>query len=210
MIPEPFGRHPDPYLPGLSAGWWPKGFSFPHTMPSDRPPLTQARLKELLHYDPDTGHFTWLVSRNSNTAVSGSRAGSINGNGYRQVRIDGRFYPAHRLAFLYLLGEQPPDHVDHINRDKSDNRWANLRPATGRENMGNVGLRGDNTSGHRGVSWNKRVGKWQVHGARDGRRIYLGLFDDLGEAAAAAQEWREENFGNFAAAGQPTPNPVGS
>ena len=167
-------------------------------MPFNHPPLTQARLKELLHYDPETGYFTRLVSRNSNNAVVGSRAGRRDGKGYIQIGIDGVKRLAHRLAFLYMTGEIPAV-VDHVDRVRDDNSWRNLRPATPRENEGNKGLRADNTSGRRGVSWHRLTGKWVVQGRRDGRVIHLGLFTSLEEAAAAAQAWREENFGVFAA-----------
>lgn len=163
-----------------------------------KPELTQSRLKELLHYDPETGHFTWLVSRNQ-IAVAGSRAGSPNSDGYIKVKIDGVLRSAHRLTFLYMTGETPTE-VDHSNRNRSDNSWPNLRPASRRENMGNVGLLDNNTSGHRGVTWNKQVGKWKVQGTRDGRRIHLGYFKHLEEAASVSQAWREETFGIFAAA----------
>jgi hypothetical protein len=161
--------------------------------------LTQERLKELLHYDPETGHFTWRVTRNPRTAPFDSRAGSPNRKGYILIRIDGIRRLAHRLAFLYMTGGASPEFVDHINRVKDDNSWGNLRPATSRDNQGNVGVRSDNTSGHRGVTWHKRLGKWQAYGARDGRRIYLGYYTSLEEAAAVAQKWREEYFGIFAA-----------
>lgn len=160
--------------------------------------LTQARLKELLHYDPATGVFTWLVSRGR--SLAGSRAGSFDAEGYRRIGIDGRDYAAHRLAFLYMVGEFPPADVDHANRTPGDNRWGNLRPATRRENVGNVGLRRDNTSGYRGVSRNRRNEKWQAYGALDGLKIHLGYFDSISEAASVAKKWREENFGIFAAA----------
>ena len=174
-------------------------------MPSNRPPLTQARLKELLHYDPETGHFTWLVSRRGTTRA-GSRAGTPSGYGYIQIQIDGVLRRAHRLAFLYMTGAFPPKDVDHINRVKDDNSWPNLRPATPRENEGNKGLQSSNTSGHRGVSWCKQRGKWRVLCKRDGRMIYLGRYSDLEEAAAVARTWRAENFKEFAfETGHPNP-----
>lgn len=163
--------------------------------------LTQARLKELLHYDPETGHFTWLA--NQGRARAGQTAGTTDKVGYVVVRVAGRFYKAHRLAFLYMRGEIPPDDVDHINRVKGDNCWRNLRLATRPENLANIGLLRSNTSGYRGVSWRKSSGRWQAFGSRDRRRVHLGFFDDLIEAATAAQKWREENFGIFAVAGQP-------
>lgn len=158
--------------------------------------LTQARLKELLHYDPETGRFTRRVSRGGYAV--GSRAGTTTGRGYLILCVDRKCYLAHRLAFLYMTGSWPPAEVDHINRDPSDNRWENLRLATRQENSWNIGLRGDNTSGHRGVSWDKENEKWQARGARDGRRVHLGRFESLEEAAAATRKWREDNFGEFA------------
>lgn len=158
---------------------------------------TQPRLKNLLHYDPETGAFTWRISRGG-TARAGSGAGSDNGRGYELITVDGVRLLTHRLAFVYMTGAPPPGFVDHINRDRSDNRWANLRPATRRENAGNVGRQRNNTSGHRGVVWSKQRGKWQACGFSGGRRTHLGLFSNLEEAAAVAQKWREETFGVFA------------
>ena len=162
-----------------------------------KPELTQARLKELLHYDPETGLFTWLVSRGRSAA--GSRAGTRHSEGYTQIRIDGVRRFAHRLAFLFMEGELPSE-VDHRNRARGDNRWKNLRPATRQENASNLGLRSDNTSGFRGVSWDKTCGKWYAYGARGGRLINLGRYDTPEKAAAAAQAWRADNYGEFAAA----------
>jgi hypothetical protein len=117
---------------------------------------------------------------------------------------------AHRLAFLYMAGSLPAADVDHINRGKDDNWWGNLRPASRSENMANTPARRDSTSSRRGVSWNKRLRKWAAYGQRDGRQFHLGLFTVLEEAAAAAQKWREEHFGIFAATGQPSSDPVAS
>jgi hypothetical protein len=99
-----------------------------------------------------------------------------------------------------MSGSLPPADVDHINREKGDNRWVNLRLAARWENTGNAGLQSNNTSGHRGVTWDKWAGKWLARGMRDGRNKHLGYFDSLEEAAAAAQSWQSENFGPFAGA----------
>jgi hypothetical protein len=163
-----------------------------------KPELTQDRLKELLHYDPETGHFTWRAT--SRNVAAGSRAGTIDSRGYRQISVDGKLRLAHRIAFLYMLGTFPPGDVDHVNQMKDDNRWPNLRSATRRENAGNKGLQKNNTSGHRGVSWDKRVGKWVAYGSCDGRVVHLGYFTSLEEAAEVAQKRREEYFGIFASA----------
>ena len=85
--------------------------------------------------------------------------------------------------------------MSDYSREKVEAKW-NLRSLP---DMGNVGPLSNNTSGHRGVLWDKRLGKWKAQGLRDGRKIYLGRFTSLEEAAAVAQAWREENFGIFAA-----------
>lgn len=85
--------------------------------------LTQKRLKELLKYNPDSGAFRWRVSW-TRTRLP---AGCIHSDGYRRIEIDGRRYLASRLAWLYMKGRMPENFVDHINRIRDDNRWANLR-----------------------------------------------------------------------------------
>ena len=145
--------------------------------------VTQARLKELLDYNPDTGVFTWRVSRGS--VKSGSVAGSENSEGYLQIRIYGKPYRAHRLAWLYTHGEFPTGQLDHINRVRTDNRISNLRAATNAENTQNRSKRSDNTSGVIGVSWHKRIGKWLAHIKLNGRLKHLGYYGTIEEAAAA-------------------------
>jgi hypothetical protein len=99
-----------------------------------------------------------------------------------------------------MSGCLPPDEVDHLNRDPADNRWANLRLAARRENEGNKGVLRSNTSGHRGVSWDKKSQKWRAYGSREHKKLHLGFFVDLEDAAEAAQKWRKDYFGIFAAA----------
>lgn len=153
--------------------------------------LTQERLKELLDYDPGTGVFSWIVDRGG-TAKAGSVAGRLNGNTYLQIMVDGKRYCAHRLAWLYVHGEFPPDQLDHINRIRTDNRISNLRPATGTENNQNCSKRSDNTSGVIGVGWHKKCGKWVAHIRLNGRRKHLGLYDTIEEAAAARASAKAE------------------
>lgn len=88
--------------------------------------------------------------------------------------------------------------VDHINRNKTDNRWANLRQATHRENMGNMGLRRANTSGFVGVVWDRTRGKWRAQIRLDGKKTNLGRFDDPIQAAMVHDEAARRNFGEFA------------
>jgi hypothetical protein len=145
--------------------------------------ITQAKLKELFHYCPDTGIFTWLVS--AGCVKAGAISGSKNSRGYLLIRIGGVRYLSHRLAFLYMNGEFPPRQVDHINGVRVDNRWANLRPVTNSENQRNSKMRENNTSGHIGVSWHKATSKWQACYGIGGRLIYIGLFADISVAIAA-------------------------
>ena len=144
--------------------------------------LTQARLKEFLHYSPDTGVFTHIKPR------GGIRVGDMAGrkcHGYLQISIDGKRYLAHRLAWLYIHGEFPPNCIDHVNRDRADNRIVNLRLATRGENQQNQSMHSNNTSGYQGVCWHKKTGKWMARIKLNGKESYLGLFADIADAVAA-------------------------
>ena len=146
--------------------------------------LTQSRLKQLLHYDPETGVFTWRVSP-CNRVRTVSVAGSLGMKGYRRIRIDRSNYFAHRLAWLYMHGQFPCDKTDHINGVKDDNRIANLRAATDAQNSQNRAKQSNNTSGIPGVYWSSKNKKWCAMIGINRRRKYIGYFDDP-EAAHAA------------------------
>jgi hypothetical protein len=146
--------------------------------------LTAARLQELLHYNPDTGIFTWRVARNQK-AIVGSEAGHKEAKGYRSICIDGKDFKAHRLAWLYVHGRWPKAQIDHRNRVKDANWILNLREATNAENQMNTKTRSDNTSGIRGVYFDKNAGKWRAQAVIAGKRKALGSFDTAEHAAAA-------------------------
>jgi hypothetical protein len=148
--------------------------------------LTQARLKELLDYDPETGVFTWKRFMGG-FAKAGSVAGSIDSHGHRQIKVDGRLYLAHRMVFVYLFAAAPSE-VDHINRDKLDNRLANLRPVTRSENLHNSPPNRRNRVGVKGVHWIARLNKWQAYISAGGRRKILGCFATFDAAVAARRE----------------------
>lgn len=145
--------------------------------------LTAERVRELLDYEPETGAFTWRANRSN--VKAGSRAGCARADGYRGIRIDGRRYHEHRLAFLWMTGEWPAADVDHINGATGDNRWYNLRAASRSQNMVNSRMRRNNSSGTRGVAWHAAARKWVANISVDGRTKYLGIYETK-EAAAAA------------------------
>jgi len=159
--------------------------------------LTAARLREILHYDPDTGAFTWRVSR------KGVRAGAAAGTlcqGYYRIMADRRSYQAHRLAWLYMTGAWPEAEIDHINLARADNCWCNLREATRVENQRNTSARPNNTSGFKGVVWHKSAKRWRATITADGKQCHLGYFDTPQAAAAAYADAAKKLFGEFARA----------
>lgn len=160
--------------------------------------LTAERLRELLHYDPETGVFTRLVAtvRGARFAA-GTVAGSVHSQGYRTICIDGRSNKCHRLAWLYMTGEWPADMVDHANGIKSDNRWANLRSADRALNMQNLRKAQTNSrSGLLGVCI-ERKGKFRAEIRFDGKRLHLGTHETAEAAHAAYLEAKREfHLGN--------------
>jgi hypothetical protein len=152
-----------------------------------KPILTQERLKELLHYDPDTGVFTWktAVGRGKDRQYAGAAAGRLRQDGYIRIGIGRMRYMAHRLAFVYKLGSMPAMFVDHINGIKHDNRWENLREATVSENGQNTRLpKGNNPL--IGAYWRGgRRNKWEAQLCVAGVHRHLGYFDTAEEAHSA-------------------------
>ena len=152
---------------------------------------TQERLHELLDYDPDTGEFTWKVKPAPRIKV-GDVAGCLDkDSGYFRIRVDGTLYRSHRLVWRYVHGGDPGNlEVDHINKNTSDNRIANLRLATHQQNTwNNSGL---------GVSWHKRARKWRARIKVDKVSKYLGCFKHYFAAVYAYQQARVKYFGEFA------------
>jgi len=124
--------------------------------------ITQSELKDVLHYNPCTGFFTWKNWANlpsNRRSKKGPKAGSLS-NGYVQITINKKHYSGHRLAWLYVYGCFPDGQIDHINQEKSDNRIDNLRDVPASVNMKNQKKHKTNTSGITGVSWQKSSGKW--------------------------------------------------
>ena len=153
-------------------------------MPSQ---LTQARLKELLSYDPETGLFTWKLSNSRRTKV-GSIAGCIHPQGYIHIRIAGKAYGAHRLAVLYMTGSFPIEVVDHVNNKRADNRWSNLECVSNKINLGRRTHSLTNTSGHMNIWQCPVTKKWVVRVCG----IYGGYHADYNYASLLADQMKKE------------------
>ena len=137
--------------------------------------ITQQRLQEVLDYDPNTGIFTWKEKISSKVVV-GRKAGSLSGTGYHMISLFKKKYRAHHLVWLFVYGIWPKEQIDHKNGIRTDNRLCNLREATNQENCQNTQKRANNTSGCRGVCWNKAAKKWQAYIRHNYQFIYLGIF----------------------------------
>ena len=154
------------------------------------------RVNEVLSYDPETGTFRWKVMLSCRCPV-GKIAGCHAAHGHWRIKIDGRYYFAHRLAWLLIHGEWPDKEIDHINRVRDDNRWGNLRLADHSQNHANCGLRSDNTTGYKGVQFDKQKNKFLALAHKDGKRVHVGFFDDPAEAHAAYCAKSKELHGDF-------------
>ncbi len=119
--------------------------------------ITQAEVKRLFNYRD--GVLYWKVKPVNNVFI-GTPTGSINYRGYLQTRINNKIYLNHILIFLYHHGYMPENMVDHIDRNKLNNRIENLREVSNQCNMRNAKQPKNNTSGVKGVYWNRRDGKW--------------------------------------------------
>lgn len=162
------------------------------TRPEQQTTITAERLRAVLSYDESTGEFTWIDTRHSAVKV-GQIAGRINSEGYRKIKIDGQMYSAHRLAWFYWFGEFPSKQIDHINRDKSDNRICNLRLATNSQNQMNRPFKVRALP--RGVKIQK--GRYQARAGANGS-VYLGSYATVEEAQTAYKQYVLNTFGEFA------------
>ncbi|RWB95595.1 MAG: HNH endonuclease [Mesorhizobium sp.] len=158
--------------------------------------LTQDRLKAILHYNPDTGIWTWLVDQKNGAIKVGTVAGSFTDKGYHTIKIDGFLYKSHRLAFLYMLGRWPSDQVDHDDTYKSHNCWDNLREATNQLNGMNREANRNNKLGIKGIRVT-RTGKFQTRIRINNVLKDLGTHPTLQDAVEARRIAETEFFGCF-------------
>lgn len=142
--------------------------------------ISQAQIKEVLNYDPDTGVFTRKVPWRGRTL-----AGSKESNGYWQISVLGKTYKAHHLAWLYVYGEWPNQDIDHADTNKRNNAISNLRFLTIKQHVENRGWNTNNKSGYRGVHLCKMTNRWVAQIKHNYKLIWLGRFDTPQEAHKA-------------------------
>lgn len=166
--------------------------------------MTQDFLKECVTYDPDTGIFIWNTRPLShfkdlhawsvtNSIYEGKVAGRLNREGYIEITIGYKFYRAHRLAFLYMEGYLPENCVDHIDKNKSNNKWENLREVSIMCNGQNCNLAKNNKTGITGVHLNKKTNKFISYIMTAGVAKRLGSFSNLDDAVIARYQEEVSN-----------------
>lgn len=167
------------------------------------------KAKRLFDYEPSTGILYWRSRPLSdfkskpqwkrwNTRFAGTEAGTINSYGYKVIRIDGIQYQAHRIIAYLVKGWNRTDkEIDHRYGNRSDNRLEMIRPATHSENGRSRKLHSNNTSGYKGVSFNKANGKWEARINIDGKQKHLGYFNTAYEAHLSYEKAAKKYFGKF-------------
>ena len=151
--------------------------------------LTKDELEKIIKYCPETGVFTRLKF--------GKNVGSVNDKGYLVISVKNKRYRAHRLAWLYMTGNFPIDQIDHINMNRLDNRFINLRECGNKENNCNTKKKSTNTSGFKGVHFNKQCNKWQARSRVNGKRVHIGLYDTAEQAGHAYAKFVKKHHGLF-------------
>lgn len=167
-----------------------------------RADLTAEFVRSILDYDSETGVLNWrfrpTLPRKWNTRYAHQRAGTLNKVGYRWVQAGSRVpYAAHRLIWLWMTGEWPIHGIDHINGNRDDNRWANLRLATPSENGCNKTMQRNNQSGYVGVYFDRQRGKWRATINKDRTRHDLGFYSTPEEAAQVRKVFVNRIHGEY-------------
>lgn len=157
--------------------------------------MTQEELKQVLIYNPQTGIFNWKIKKNGIKPCKS--AGCFCKDGYARIRINQKLYTAHRLAFLYMIGSIP-EQVDHIDMDKKNNKWENLRSSNNAKNSANKTKYKNNKSGFKGVHFVKNRKKcWESSIKVNGIKFFIGYFNTAEEAAIAYDKKAIELLGEY-------------
>jgi hypothetical protein len=146
--------------------------------------LTAQRLREVFHYEPQTGVFTRLQNSYRNTALAGPITGYLRKNGHLAIRVDNKLFFAHQLAWLYMFGDWPSGQIDHIDGNPANNVFSNLRDSDKRLNAENLRkAHKDCASGLLGAY--KHRNKWSSRIMVNGKNVYLGTHETPELAHAA-------------------------
>ncbi len=160
--------------------------------------LTAETVRKLLRYDPKAGELywrrrsqKWFPSKKAwktwNVRFSGQRALTAISRGYRVGFVLSKYCTAHRIIWLMMTGEWP-NHIDHVNGIRNDNRWCNLRSVSQAQNNKNKRIGKNNKSGQLGVYWNKSEDRWVSQIYIDGKCKYLGHYVDFDEACTVRKQ----------------------
>lgn len=151
--------------------------------------LTQEYVRSLFDYDPVKGVMTRRVRRGPRGAVGRevgkTKKSSKGGRSYKVVHINRKAYMLHRLIWLHVHGYFPEHYIDHINRNPLDNRLDNLREATNMCNQRNTGNHKHNSSGIKGVMWDRSMFAWFASVTVMGEEKPLGHYRDFDDAVCA-------------------------
>jgi hypothetical protein len=163
-----------------------------------KPLPSLERLNELFVYDPESGDLRWKsIPKNFRRARVGDLVGTVSAKGYRVVGIDRGYYLVHRIIWKMVTGQDPADLIDHEDTNRLNNRWRNLREATNGPNICNSRLRKDNSSGVKGICWDRGHNAWRAYISAGHGQIKLGRFKDKRDAIAARMKAAEEMHGQF-------------
>lgn len=145
--------------------------------------LTQALLKSVLKYDPNTGYLVWISKAHSKRIVLNSRAGSlVPSTGYRSINVFGRSYAEHILIWFIYHGVWPTGQIDHKDQVRDHNWIDNLRDTTFLDNMRNRSAKEDSITGHQGVWFNKRRNRYVAEITMNGKKVYQRSHTTASEA----------------------------
>lgn len=163
--------------------------------------LTADYVREVIHYDPDTGNLIWKHRKDKaepwNARWSGKIAGCLRKDGYITIKLCDHAYRASRIAWLWMTGKSPAEQIDHVDMDRSNNKWTNLRQATRSENACNRKVQSNNKSGLKGAYWDKRSSQWKIDIRKGGER-FCGSFFTPEDAHVAYCDVARSLFGEFA------------